>query len=55
MLAAYPLQVVRLALRGGDWRHAFFLVLGKFPEMLGQLKFRLERHAGAAPQLIEYK
>ncbi len=56
VLAAYPLQVARLALRGArtpaeNWRHAAFLVLGKFPEMLGQLKFRLERHAS----LIEYK
>ena len=56
VLAVYPLQVARLALRGArtpgeNWRHAAFLVLGKFPEMLGQLKFRLERHAS----LIEYK
>jgi hypothetical protein len=50
-LAAYPLQVVRLALRGENWWRALFLVLGKFPEMLGQLKFRLERQ----PSLIEYK
>jgi GT2 family glycosyltransferase len=55
-LLAYPLQVARLALRGArspgeNWRHAAFLVLGKFPELLGQLKFRLERH----PRLIEYK
>lgn len=60
VLAAYPLQVVRLALRGArspgeNWRRALFLVLGKFPEMLGQLKFRIERHGGAAPRLIEYK
>jgi glycosyltransferase involved in cell wall biosynthesis len=60
IFAAYPLQVARLALRGArspgeNWRHALFLVLGKFPEMLGQLKFRVERHAGAAPRLIEYK
>lgn len=56
VLAAYPLQVARLAMRGArtpgeNWRHAAFLVLGKFPEVLGQLKFRLERHA----RLIEYK
>lgn len=56
LLAAYPLQVVRLALRGArspgeNWRRALFLVLGKFPELAGQLKFRLERQ----PRLIEYK
>jgi len=56
ILAAYPLQVARLALRGArspteNWWHALFLVLGKFPEFAGQLKFRLERQA----RLIEYK
>jgi hypothetical protein len=60
LLAAYPLQVMRLAGRGGrspsqNWWRALFLVLGKFPEMLGQLKYRIERYAGAAPRLIEYK
>jgi glycosyltransferase involved in cell wall biosynthesis len=49
VLAAYPLQVARLALRGArspgeNWRHAAFLVLGKFPELAGQLKFRLQRY-----------
>jgi len=51
LLAAYPLQVVRLALRGENWWRALFLVLGKFPELAGQIRFRLERH----PHLIEYK
>jgi len=51
LLAAYPLQVVRLGLRGENWWRALFLVLGKFPELAGQIKFRLERH----PRLIEYK
>jgi GT2 family glycosyltransferase len=56
VLAAYPLQVTRLALRGArapgeNWRHALFLVLGKFPELAGQLKFRFERQR----RLIEYK
>jgi glycosyltransferase involved in cell wall biosynthesis len=60
VLAAYPLQVARLALRGArsrseNWWHALFLVLGKFPELAGQLKFRLQRYWGAAPRLIEYK
>jgi GT2 family glycosyltransferase len=52
----YPLQVARLALRGArspgeNWRHALFLVVGKFAELAGQLKFRFERQR----RLIEYK
>jgi hypothetical protein len=60
LLLAYPLQVVRLAARGGrspreNWWRAGFLVLGKFPEMLGQMKFFLHRHLGGQSRLIEYK
>jgi len=60
LLAVYPAQVVRLALRGGrtpheNWWRAFFLVLGKFPEMLGQVKFWLRRRGSGRAQLIEYK
>jgi hypothetical protein len=56
----YPLQVVRLALRGErsmreNWWHAVFLVTGKFPEMLGQLKFMTQRFFGGPVRLIEYK
>ncbi len=56
----YPLQVVRLALRGNrsmreNWWRAGFLVLGKFPEMLGQMKFLFHRHLGGQSRLIEYK
>jgi len=57
-LLAYPLQVARLALRGEGvargWR-ALFLVLGKFPEAQGALRYArlalLNRRGG----LIEYK
>jgi GT2 family glycosyltransferase len=47
-LALYPLQVARLALRGArsrreNWLQALFLVLGKFPEALGQLQYRARR------------
>jgi GT2 family glycosyltransferase len=55
---AYPLQVARLALASRDagrWLRAFFLVLGKFPEALGNLKFQRHRIGGGAPQPIEYK
>jgi glycosyltransferase involved in cell wall biosynthesis len=59
-LAVYPLQVARLALRGDrsvreNWWRAFFLVIGKFPEMFGQLEFLARRWLGREPRLIEYK
>jgi len=60
LFAIYPLQVIRLVMRGGkfhrnNWQRAGFLVLGKFPELLGQIKFMAHRHAGSQPRLIEYK
>lgn len=60
LLLVYPLQVVRLALKGvrsgrENWLRAFFLVLGKFPEVMGQSKFLLDRLTGKASHLIEYK
>lgn len=56
----YPLQIVRLAVRGGrsareNWWRAGFLVLGKFPEMFGQIKYLFHRHRGGQSRLIEYK
>jgi GT2 family glycosyltransferase len=60
ILAVYPLQVVRLALRGNrstreNWGRALFLVIGKFPEMLGQVQFFARRTFGRKSRLIEYK
>jgi hypothetical protein len=60
IFAVYPLQVVRLALRGTrstrqNWAHALFLVIGKFPEMLGQVEFFSRRRFGRKSRLIEYK
>ncbi|MBS1190933.1 MAG: glycosyl transferase [Rhodocyclaceae bacterium] len=61
LLALYPLQVARLAWRGrrpsrreNTWR-AIFLVLGKFPEMLGVLTYLDRRLRGGETRLIEYK
>ena len=59
-LTIYPLQIVRLAMRGarasGDnWSRAGFLVLGKFPEMLGQVKFLTHHFLGRQARLIEHK
>jgi GT2 family glycosyltransferase len=58
--AIYALQVVRLALRANrstreNWWHSVFLVIGKFPEVFGQLKFLYHRHLGGQSRLIEYK
>lgn len=60
LLLIYPLQVARLALRGTrsageNWWRAFFLVLGKFPEMTGQVSFLYNRLVGKTARLIEYK
>lgn len=60
LLIVYPAQVVRLALRGDrtasiNWWRAYFLVLGKFPEMLGQIKYFLQRLHSKHTQIIEYK
>ncbi len=60
LLMVYPLQVIRLSLRGkrslaenGIW--AFFNVLGKFPGLIGQARFYANRLAARDSRLIEYK
>ena len=60
LLLIYPAQVMRLALRGSrsakeNWLHAMFLVLGKFPETLGQLIYFYNRLTQKTVSLIEYK
>lgn len=50
LLLIYPLQLARLARRGGlHW--GFFTLLGKFPEALGALKYHLRRDG----RIIEYR
>jgi GT2 family glycosyltransferase len=60
LLAAYPINLVRLALRGTrsrreNWWRAATLVLCKFPEVLGQMKFWWIRYRRVPARLIEYK
>jgi glycosyltransferase involved in cell wall biosynthesis len=60
LVALYPLQVVRLALRMGPgkpfvWTRAFFMVLAKFPEAFGVMTFYRNKLHGKAGGLIEYK
>jgi GT2 family glycosyltransferase len=59
-LLVYPMQIARIAFRGTkpakeDWLRALFLVLGKFPEVIGQLKFAYNKLTGKTSLLIEYK
>jgi hypothetical protein len=60
VLLIYPAQIARLALHGTrsvreNWWRALFLVLGKFPEAMGQVKFFYNRLVGKTARLIEYK
>ena len=61
LVLVYPGQWLRLggrfARQGGPlpWRHAAFLILGRFPEAQGAARFFLGRLSGRATALIEYK
>jgi len=60
LILAYPIQIIRIALHGtrsirDNWIYATFLVLGKFPGMLGQAKFLFHLLSGRRGVLIEYK
>ena len=60
LLGLYPLNIIRLALLGTrsrreNWWRGAALVVTKFPEMLGQVKYLMGRHRSAASGLIEYK
>lgn len=56
--AAYPLQILRIAARRGvanrdSWAYAAFMVLAKFAELQGALRYF--RRPGRARRLIDYK
>jgi len=59
LLLAYPLQVARIALRGGgapvDWADGFLSVTGKFAEAKGAMGYHLNRLTGRKAGIIEYK
>lgn len=60
LLLIYPIQIVRIAMKMGatqrsSWSYAFFMMLGKFPEMQGQLKFLLNKLLKSRTTIIEYK
>jgi GT2 family glycosyltransferase len=60
LLMLYPIQLVRIARHGQrppreNWINAFFLMISKFAEFSGNIKFALNRLRGGPAQLIEYK
>jgi hypothetical protein len=57
---AYPLQVMRLALRrgasaGSDWFSALFGVLANFPETAGPIQYWGNRWRRRPARAIEYR
>ena len=60
LLLLYPIQVLRIASGvNGPWSaripRAFFMLFGKFPELLGQLQFWLSRKPGRTAPSFDYK
>lgn len=61
VLLAYPLNVIRLALRmraqgrSRPWSLGFFLMLAKFPEAIGWVRFQWGRLTGNRSRIIEHK
>jgi len=50
----YPVQIGRIALKE-DWLYAYFCVLVKFPQAIGQGKYLLNNLLGQQSTLIEHK
>ncbi|MEY2855017.1 MAG: hypothetical protein RL030_2149 [Pseudomonadota bacterium] len=60
MLLAYPVQVLRVAVRGRwgmrrNMLNAGFIVLAKFPSLIGALTYHWRTRTHKTPRLIEYK
>jgi cellulose synthase/poly-beta-1,6-N-acetylglucosamine synthase-like glycosyltransferase len=60
LMVVYPVQLVRLAISAtrftrAPWLWAGSMVVGKFPEMLGHMKYLFSRFQRTKPDLIEYK
>jgi GT2 family glycosyltransferase len=55
ILLLWPLQVLRLRLRGEGWERAVFLTLGKVAEAQGAIGYHLAQLRGRKVRLIEYK
>ena len=51
----YPLQWLRLSMRSGSARSSAYMLIGKFAEVSGAIKFHVSRWRGVSGPLIEYK
>jgi len=56
----YPLQALRIGIKSRHkvseyWKYAFFIILGKFPEMQGQFRFYFNQLFNSDSKIIEYK
>lgn len=59
-LLIYPIQIVRMTIKSHlsfkqAFLHSLFLMLGKFPELIGQFKYYWNRIRKQRSRLIEYK
>ena len=59
-LLGYPMQVARIKYKNSQiiengWLYAFFVTIGKFPEMQGQLRFLFNKLMKKQSHIIEYK
>jgi len=60
VISVYPLQIIRLTCRSklsfkDAFLQAFFLTIGKFAEVIGQIKFLWHHYTNKQSRLIEYK
>ena len=60
LMLIYPLQILRLTIKSKQkfkdaLIQAIFLIIGKFAEALGQVKFWCNRYFGQQSKIIEYK
>lgn len=55
LLSIYPLQLFRLWRKNRSFLTAWFMLVGKFAETLGIVKFHWTKIKGGAAQIIEYK
>ena len=55
LLLVYPLQVLRLARQRGGYTRAFYMVLARFPEFVGVMKFVGSLVGSRPARLIEHR